>query len=233
MSFTSTISLSGIDTNSGVPSARAGMRRDRTERLIRTLMILAIPMLNASSARVTAALKPMDRQRFSVKAVFGMPMPIDPPGSSEKIGNYGFAGVEHPPQFGGERQLRQRISKWLERIEPLLTGGVGDHDVIAAHVRQCLARLPVETEEIAGSQTLRRRQHLQRRLDPEQLGIDRLHQRARGRDRVAFEDRPLLLIGNGEQEHRSQRRRQNAADDQTCEPKANGSLMQVTFLMRP
>jgi len=64
MSFTSTISLSGIDTNSGVPSARAGMRRDRTERLIRTLMILAIPMLNASSARVTAALKPMDRHQI-------------------------------------------------------------------------------------------------------------------------------------------------------------------------
>ncbi len=48
-------------------------------------MILAIPMLNASSARVTAALKPMDRQRFSVKAVFGMPMPIAQPDRSDRL----------------------------------------------------------------------------------------------------------------------------------------------------
>ena len=88
-----------------------------------------------------------------------------------------------------------------------------------------------------GNRELRMRELMAERgvlsLNGGELLLKRGDERARGRGRVAFEDRPLLLIGDGEQEHRSQCRRQNAADDQTCEPKANRSLVQVTFLMRP
>jgi hypothetical protein len=88
---------------------------------------------------------------------------------------------------------------------------------------RCLLRLRVEFGEVARCQMRGERKHLHRGLNAHELGIDGLHERARGADDVALQACALLRIRTHDQERRNDSRGQNAGEDQIIEPEADCS----------
>ena len=143
--------------------------------------------------------------------------------ADENIGNGRSAGLEGPPQLIGKDMPGERFAEWLEGIDDLSPAGIGQDNICAGEIRPCFPRLMVEAGEIAGCKKGRRGEDLQCRLNAPELGVDRLHEGAGGRDRVPLAAGAFPRIGVNNQQPGDQRPRHNGRDHQTGEPKSDGS----------